>query len=87
MENKAPRQSRLKKSKPSPQAFTDLALRALKTKMLFFMGDAYCAVWDVLKGKHDTRADKVVARNRSLDTIEISIARCEGVMVEMEARK
>lgn len=55
--------------------------------MLFFMGDAYCAVWDVLKGKHDTRADKVVARNRSLDTIEISMARCEVAMAEMEARR
>lgn len=87
MENKARPPLRKKKSKPSPKNYVDYALRALQNNLLLSLGDAYCAVWDILKGSYQNRSEKAEARAKALDTIAIAMFKSEGIMAEMEVRK
>lgn len=87
MENKARPQSRKKKSKLSPKNYVDYALQSLKRNLLFSLGDAYCAVWDICRASYPNRAERAEARAKALDTIAIAMFKSEGIMAEMEARK
>lgn len=62
-------------------------MNTLKNKLLLYLADAYCAVWDICRGAYANRSERQEARMKALDQIAISMNKCEGVMVEMEARK